>query len=473
MAFTDDLTISIQQFQSYGENIMTEKRCAARLEPLNRDISELKNRFKPGYDWETICSTMLDHLMCGVAIYELCPDKVRALYLNDKYYEMVGYTKEQYKQYADNVTSSLYGESAEMIFEKGSRSARTGETFYAECKGRRFDGSDIWVLVKASMVSFIESEYPVCLAIVQDLTKRKMAEYENAVNIERYRILEATSNAVTFEYDVPGDVMTFSYSKGTEIAADRSISNYTEVSKRTKIVYPEDALRFYKALKSACKEPVSCMTLDYRSTIIDQNSYRWVRTYYSSVADASGKIVKVLGRTQDIDEEKREHQRMTQLVEIDSTTGLLNKLATTNHIQRLINEKTGAKSFFVMLDIDDFKAFNDTYGHSFGDEVLRAVGKTLSGKFRNTVIGRFGGDEFIVFARAVSESVIVDKFEDFLKIVGATEIGGKQYEIKCSIGIAWSDRSDIDYSRYFDEADEQLYKAKKAGKCRICHKKID
>lgn len=452
---------------------MAENKCAARLEPSSRDMSELKNRFKPGYDWEAICSTMLEHLMCGVAIYELCPDRVRSLYFNKKYYEMVGYTEEQYEQYADSVTSSLYGDSAEMIFEKAGRSVKTGETFYAECKGRRFDGSDIWVLVKAKLVDFIESEHPVFLAIVQDITNRKQAEYENAVNLERYRILEATSNAVTFEYDIPDDIMTFSYSGGRADSANRSISNYAEVSKRTKIVYPDDAAKFYAALKKAGKKPVSCMTLDYRSTIIDQNSYRWVRTCYSSVADASGKVIKVLGRTQDIDDEKREHQRMTQLVEIDSTTGLLNKLATTNHIQRLIGEKTSAKSFFIMIDIDDFKAFNDTYGHSFGDELLRAVGKTLSTKFRNNIIGRFGGDEFIVFARAVSESVVVDKFEDFLKIVGATEIGGKQYEIKCSIGIAWSDRSDIDYSRYFDEADEQLYKAKKAGKCRICHKKID
>ena len=452
---------------------MAENKCAARPEPSSRDMSELKNRFKPGYDWEAICSTMLEHLMCGVAIYELCPDRVRSLYFNKKYYEMVGYTEEQYEQYADSVTSSLYGDSAEMIFEKAGRSVKTGETFYAECKGRRFDGSDIWVLVKAKLVDFIESEHPVFLAIVQDITNRKQAEYENAVNLERYRILEATSNAVTFEYDIPDDIMTFSYSGGRADSANRSISNYAEVSTRTKIVYPDDAAKFYAALKKAGKKPVSCMTLDYRSTIIDQNSYRWVRTCYSSVADASGKVIKVLGRTQDIDDEKREHQRMTQLVEIDSTTGLLNKLATTNHIQRLISEKTSAKSFFIMIDIDDFKAFNDTYGHSFGDEVLRAVGKTLSTKFRNNIIGRFGGDEFIVFARAVSESVVVDKFEDFLKIVGATEIGGKQYEIKCSIGIAWSDRSDIDYSRYFDEADEQLYKAKKAGKCRICHKKID
>lgn len=58
---------------------MAENKCAARLEPSSRDMSELKNRFKPGYDWETICSTMLEHLMCGVAIYELCPDRVRSL----------------------------------------------------------------------------------------------------------------------------------------------------------------------------------------------------------------------------------------------------------------------------------------------------------------------------------------------------------------------------------------------------------
>lgn len=416
---------------------MAENKCAARLEPSSRDMSELKNRFKPGYDWETICSTMLEHLMCGVAIYELCPDRVRSLYFNKKYYEMVGYTKEQYEQYADSVTSSLYGDSAEMIFEKAGRSAKTGETFYAECKGRRYDGSDIWVLVKAKLVDFIESEHPVFLAIVQDMTHRKLTEYENAVNLERYRILEATSNAVTFEYDIP-----------------------------------DDAAKFYAALKKASKKPVSCLTLDYRSTIIDQNSYRWVRTCYSSVADASGKVIKVLGRTQDIDDEKREQQRMIQLVELDSTTGLLNKLATTNHIQRLISEKTNAKSFFAMLDIDDFKAFNDTYGHSFGDEVLRTVGKLLSRKFPNAVVGRFGGDEFIVFARGTSESAVVDEFEDFLEVSGKAEIGGKRYTIKCSVGIAWSESDDVDYAQYFDEADEQLYRAKKEGKHRICRKKI-
>lgn len=104
--------------------------------------------------------------------------------------------------------------------------------------------------------------------------------------------------------------------------------------------------------------------------------------------------------------------------------------------------------------------------------MLRTVGKLLSRKFPNAVVGRFGGDEFIVFARGTSESAVVDEFEDFLEVSGKAEIGGKRYTIKCSVGIAWSESCDVDYAQYFDEADEQLYRAKKEGKHRICRKKI-
>ena len=432
----------------------------------------LKKRIKHGYKIDDVSSMIIDHLMCGVAVYEVFPDRVGAVYLSDRYYDTVGYTKEAYEQYLDNVTASLYEESVKLIFEKAEYSVKTGETFYVECRGKRQDGGDVWVLVKAQLVDFIESDNPVFLAIVQDITARKTAEFENAINVERNRILEATSNAVTFEYDIENDVMTFFYGS-VDKSANRSISNYSEASKRTQIVFPQDADRFFSALYQACKKQVSCEILDYRSTIIDQNNYRWVRTYYSSIADATGKIVKVLGRTQDIDDDKRERQRMAELIETDSTTGLLNKLAITNHIQALIHEKAVASSFFAMLDIDDFKTFNDTYGHSFGDDVLFAVGKLLAGMFPNAVVGRFGGDEFIVFLRGIDKSAVLDEFERFIEEAQKIEIGGKHYPIRSSIGIAWTKENCKTYSEYFDEADELLYTAKKSGKCRICHKQID
>ena len=164
---------------------------------------------------------------------------------------------------------------------------------------------------------------------------------------------------------------------------------------------------------------------------------------------------------------------MAELIETDSTTGLLNKLAITNHIQALIHEKAVASSFFAMLDIDDFKNFNDTYGHSFGDDVLFAVGKLLAGMFPNAVVGRFGGDEFIVFLRGIDKSEVLDEFERFIEEAQKIEIGGKHYPIRSSIGIAWTKENCKTYSEYFDEADELLYTAKKSGKCRICHKQID
>ena len=156
---------------------------------------------------------------------------------------------------------------------------------------------------------------------------------------------------------------------------------------------------------------------------------------------------------------------------VDPLTGLGNRRRMQLYIDKLSRKRKGEFSAIV-FDIDDFKAFNDTYGHSFGDEVLRTVGKLLSRKFPNAVVGRFGGDEFIVFARGTSESAVVDDFEDFLEVSGKAEIGGKRYTIKCSVGIAWSESCDVDYAQYFDEADEQLYRAKKEGKHRICRKKI-
>ena len=72
--------------------------------------------------------------------------------------------------------------------------------------------------------------------------------------------------------------------------------------------------------------------------------------------------------------------------------------------------------------------------------------------------------------KMISSDILV--FEDFLEVSGKAEIGGKRYTIKCSVGIAWSESCDVDYAQYFDEADEQLYRAKKEGKHRICRKKI-
>ncbi len=438
----------------------------------NRDLEELKKIFADGFDWQMICETMLDNLTSGVALYEVHPDSVKALYLNGTYYQTVGCTEEEFEARSDNVLQSLYPEYRELVFEKIKQSLKTGKPLYAECLARKSDGNDIWLLIKASIVDFIKSSYPVALATVQDITERKRAQLENAINVERYRVLEATSRAVTFEYDLAADIMFFWYGGSDSKRNSRVFTNYRQVSKRTQIVHPEDYAAFTEALAEACAKPVSCAALEYRTTIIDQNNYKWARTVYSSVADSTGRIVKVLGKIADIDEEKSERQRMIKLVETDATTGLLNKLALATHIQDRISESNGEKSFFAIVDIDDFKAFNDTYGHSFGDEALKSFGGALKARFENALVGRFGGDEFIVFDCGRDKRAVVDSFNAFMSDLEGITIRGKPTPMKCSIGVVWGG-VDKSYADYFDGADELLYKAKNEGKCRICYENME
>ncbi len=440
-----------------GENFMSERQ-------ENLDFYSLNKKLKPGLDPMKICSTLLDNFIGGIGVFELRGDKVAALYLNNQYYDTIGYTKEQYTQYTEDITSTLHEEGQRLILEKAAETMRDGTPFYVECLGRKYNGEDMWVLVKARVINMIESEYPVFLALIQDITPRKRKSLEDAILLERYRMMEQTTNAIVFEYDLLSDVMKFSYLSTSSSTQSREIKDYRETSKRTAIVHPEDTEMFYSALFKACKTPTKGATLDYRTTVIDQNTYRWARTTYSSIPDETGRIVKVLGRIQDIDEEEREKQRMIKLVETDSTTGLLNKLAATNHIQKLIEEGTSDDSFFAIFDIDDFKSFNDTYGHAFGDEVLKSVGDKLTEIFTDWVIARFGGDEFILFKRGITATEVTELFGRFMRSIENTVIRGESYAIHCSVGIAWSQKNDKTYAEYFDCADSLLYKAKKNGK---------
>ena len=88
----------------------------------------------------------------------------------------------------------------------------------------------------------------------------------------------------------------------------------------------------------------------------------------------------------------------------DAGTELLNKKAITNYAKKLIDKRVNHKVTIAIIDIDDFKTINDTYGHMFGDEVLRDVAQILREAVgRNGMCGRIGGDEMFI---------VMEHFED-------------------------------------------------------------
>ena len=159
---------------------------------------------------------------------------------------------------------------------------------------------------------------------------------------------------------------------------------------------------------------------------------------------------------------------LIQLAETDQLTNLYNKVTTEKKIKEFIAEHPDTQSLIFVLDIDNFKKINDTMGHAFGDEVLRTIGQRIRMEFRaSDIIGRAGGDEFIIFLKGLKEEEIIireaAKVENFFKDFKAGE-GYVKYSATASIGCAVFPRDAADFEGLYKAADQALYKAKQRGK---------
>ena len=150
--------------------------------------------------------------------------------------------------------------------------------------------------------------------------------------------------------------------------------------------------------------------------------------------------------------------------DIDDLTGLKNKACLTREINAFIQRETPYKQgIFFVLDIDGFKEFNDTYGHDVGDVILNKLGEYLNSKFNDDeIVGRFGGDEFIIFIKNNADPKYAAKIAtDLASGVGeAIELPNKKEKLSISMGIAIYRGEEKNYSEIFKKADIALYKTK-------------
>jgi diguanylate cyclase (GGDEF)-like protein len=164
---------------------------------------------------------------------------------------------------------------------------------------------------------------------------------------------------------------------------------------------------------------------------------------------------------------KEKEKQLENKADTDLLTGLNNKLATERKIKEYMAHNPNTQSMLFILDIDNFKKINDTMGHAFGDEVLRSLGQQIGVIFRTSdIIGRVGGDEFMIFLKGITDDSVVRKearkVEAFFKNFQAGEY--VKYAATASIGVAIYPQEGNDFETLYKAADQGLYKAKKRGK---------
>jgi diguanylate cyclase (GGDEF)-like protein len=165
----------------------------------------------------------------------------------------------------------------------------------------------------------------------------------------------------------------------------------------------------------------------------------------------------------------RDKLRLEELASKDQLTGVFNRHKLTELGQRelLRSKRTGGSVSALMLDIDHFKAVNDTFGHAQGDAVLKSLGKTLRETLRGVdAFGRWGGEEFLIIApdTTVREALVM---AERLRVAVATLENPISGPITVSIGIAATVQGEADLDLLVQRADEALYAAKETGRNKI------
>ncbi len=154
--------------------------------------------------------------------------------------------------------------------------------------------------------------------------------------------------------------------------------------------------------------------------------------------------------------------------ERDQLTGLYNKATTEDLIDKfLLQDAEQVGGYLFMIDLDNFKSINDTFGHAAGDNVLREVAHNINSIFRKDDIkGRIGGDEFLVFIPNSNGINIIEKSNVIINKLSKTYSNDNaSVSVSPSIGIAKVDHIFNNFQDLYTAADSAMYKSKTRGKC--------
>ena len=202
--------------------------------------------------------------------------------------------------------------------------------------------------------------------------------------------------------------------------------------------------------------------------VVVGGQHRWWDMAGTPRFDDAGTYLGFRGVGSDVTEQRASADKIARMARFDQLTGLPNRLCVHEALTRALAdaEKWGSRAAFMMIDLDRFKAVNDTLGHPVGDRLLGRVSERLAQVMEGRdVIGRLGGDEFAVVIRDAADA---KRVEDLAHAIIRTlsesyEIDGHTLFIGASVGIATSPRDGRTAETLIRSADLALYRSKDAG----------
>lgn len=386
------------------------------------------------------------------------------IYTGCGFFDLFKYTKEEIaSRFHNHYLEMIYPPDRQRLLSSLKKYVAADSPFELVYRVMAKGGTLVWVLDKT--VSLVDGDgvrYYSSLLI--DITKIKEREEILLRSLERYKIIIDQSNDIIFEWDIMSDEFFISpnwYKKYDYQPAGSGVK-----IKENPRVHPDD-VQAVRRILDAMSTGTAYMEEELR--IADNlGNYHWGRVRATALFDEMGNPFRVIGVIMDIDRDRRQTYELRIKAERDSLTKLYNKNTgreqVERHLQTMVPGDMGA---MFIIDVDNFKHINDSYGHMFGDAVLSKLAENISSIFRSSdVVSRIGGDEFMVFMPHIPNAATAySHAEQILNAFGGIlHENMYSHNLSCSIGVAIATSEENDFQSLFSHADQALYQAKRCGK---------
>lgn len=294
---------------------------------------------------------------------------------------------------------------------------------------------------------------------------------------QRYRTIVEMTNNITFEVNYKKNTVFVSKNFNKKFSFRAKDDSLKESFIYKVRVHKDDKERYLNDMDRILGPKANFIQGEYRIKSI-YGDFIWVMIKATKFFDRNETPSKIIGVIVDIDREKKSEMHLLQRANYDNLTQLYNRESFLKAVTDRLSSSMYKKSLdaVMFIDLDDFKYFNDEFGHACGDEVLKFVADTLKEiTFERGFAGRFGGDEFVAcitdFALFGDAGKVAQELIDILGNGFISESTNKRLYIKCSIGIAFLYESGKTTNEVIAAADEAMYNIKKHGKSSYAYAK--
>ena len=371
---------------------------------------------------------------------------------------------------ADMLAREVREQSAQALSERDLaifRRVVAGESvFDYETRHVRRDGSTVDLSFNAVPMRDARGAVTGATGTARDVTAEKAAAAALYENVEKLRLAVDAAELMYWEWDRDADQLQWGRDPSSLVGAAPA-GRTTSWTEYLDLVHPEDRDRYLEKVNAAWEQTGPCSN-EYR-VIRHDGQVVWLSSHAKTLADASGRVHRMIGVSQDITERKRQEEEARFLAYHDTLTGLPNRRLLDDRLRQAVflAQRRDARVGLMVVDLDRFKQVNDTLGHRAGDAVLREAAHRIAGCLRKAdTLARHGGDEFVVVfpdlkldtdCQVVAEKILRSLEPPF-------HVDGRDFSIGASIGVSLYPTDAGDGDALLRNADVAMYRAKQLGR---------